>query len=250
MAGGSWTQFRYSFEKQVVDLYGRITFAGSGAPTLVSGYNKGFDSVAKVGTGIYRLHLNPLNGFYQRLLSFDSVWEQSGTWVSPTSGAGYFDGTTESAPNSVANVGWIAKSSVSKVSLGCITCTSCVAGNTLVIDGTTLTAVAYNASVTTGTWRVGNASNADRDSAISLASAINGHATLSAAGYRAISYGSIVIVEGPKRATWTCTATVLVLSPTGQMGPGGIVFVTGAATEPSSGDELRFHAALSNSAAL
>ena len=46
---------RQALEKEVKDLYAKVTIGASGAPTLTTGY--GFASISKTSTGLYRLTL-------------------------------------------------------------------------------------------------------------------------------------------------------------------------------------------------
>lgn len=52
-----FTQFRYSLEKKVVDLFAQVTIGASGAPTLVSGSYDGILSFARNSAGNYTLTL-------------------------------------------------------------------------------------------------------------------------------------------------------------------------------------------------
>lgn len=58
MAMRWFNQFRLSLEKQVVDLYAKVTIGAAGAPTLVVGASKGVASVAKNAAGKYTLTLS------------------------------------------------------------------------------------------------------------------------------------------------------------------------------------------------
>lgn len=60
------TQFRYSLENAVVDLYLRVSIGASGAPTLVSGQNKGVLSIVRNSAGNYTI---TLTDSYRRLLN-------------------------------------------------------------------------------------------------------------------------------------------------------------------------------------
>lgn len=51
------SQFRYSFQVQSVDLFGKISFGAAGAPTLNVAASKGIASVAQNGTGDYTITL-------------------------------------------------------------------------------------------------------------------------------------------------------------------------------------------------
>lgn len=53
MANRYFTQFRYSLEKAVVDLFGKVTFGAAGAPTLSAVNSKGIKSITRTGAGAY-----------------------------------------------------------------------------------------------------------------------------------------------------------------------------------------------------
>lgn len=53
IANRYYTQFRYSLEKAVVDLFGLVTFGAAGAPTLNATKSKGIKSITRTGAGAY-----------------------------------------------------------------------------------------------------------------------------------------------------------------------------------------------------
>lgn len=57
MANRYFNQFRLSLEKQVVDLFAKVTFGASGAPTLDALNSKGIKSIARTGAGAYTITL-------------------------------------------------------------------------------------------------------------------------------------------------------------------------------------------------
>jgi hypothetical protein len=57
MSNQRYTQFRYSKEKKVVDLFAKVTFGSSGAPTLVVAQSKGVKSIARNSAGDYTITL-------------------------------------------------------------------------------------------------------------------------------------------------------------------------------------------------
>lgn len=57
MANRYFTQFRFSLEKMVVDLFGSVTFGASGAPTLSAINSKGIKSITRVSAGLYDIVL-------------------------------------------------------------------------------------------------------------------------------------------------------------------------------------------------
>lgn len=66
-------QFGLTKEAIVVDLYARVTFGGTGAPTLVTASSKGFKSVTRNSQGLFTFVLGNSNQIdkYVRLLSVD-----------------------------------------------------------------------------------------------------------------------------------------------------------------------------------
>ncbi len=71
MADRNYTEFRYSLEKKVVDLYARVTFSG-GTATVARG--KGIKSITKNGTGTYDIVLSDK---YKALLGFDAAFKDA-----------------------------------------------------------------------------------------------------------------------------------------------------------------------------
>jgi hypothetical protein len=71
MANRMFSEFQYSLEKAVVHLYGDVTFAAAGAPTLVTGKNKGIKTIVRNSAGDYTITLQDP---YQRLLNMDLVF--------------------------------------------------------------------------------------------------------------------------------------------------------------------------------
>lgn len=49
-----WTnQFAATFEKRVIDVFGKVSFAGAGVPTLSAVNSKGIISITRNATGLY-----------------------------------------------------------------------------------------------------------------------------------------------------------------------------------------------------
>ena len=71
MANRWFNQFRLQLEKQVVSLFGDVTFAGGGAPTLVVANSKGIASIVRTGAGAYTVTLQDA---YVRLLMVASCF--------------------------------------------------------------------------------------------------------------------------------------------------------------------------------
>lgn len=72
MANRTFSQFRYSLEKAVVDLYCRVTFGATGAPTLDKANSKGIASISRTSTGLFVITLQDT---YQRVLHVGCVFK-------------------------------------------------------------------------------------------------------------------------------------------------------------------------------
>lgn len=68
MANRFLQQFRYSFEKSIVDVYFKVTIGATGAPTLDAANSKGVKSIARNSAGKYTVTLQDT---YIKLLDFD-----------------------------------------------------------------------------------------------------------------------------------------------------------------------------------
>lgn len=74
MANRRMNQFRYSLETAVVELFSKISFGTTGAPTLVSAspsVNQGIASVSRLSAGKYRI---TLSDNYVRLMELKHVF--------------------------------------------------------------------------------------------------------------------------------------------------------------------------------
>lgn len=71
MASRVFTQHRNSLEKVVVDLFAEVSFGNTGAPTLVSGHNKGIASISRSSAGKYVITLADQ---YVRLLAANAAF--------------------------------------------------------------------------------------------------------------------------------------------------------------------------------
>ena len=74
MANQYFRQFPGYKEPGAVELFARITFGASGAPTLVASQSKGVSSVTRNSTGNYTLVLNDK---YVSLLMLGYMWDES-----------------------------------------------------------------------------------------------------------------------------------------------------------------------------
>ena len=55
MANSRLFQFRYSYERDLVDVYAKVSFGAAGAPTLQAG--KGILSVSRISAGRFQINL-------------------------------------------------------------------------------------------------------------------------------------------------------------------------------------------------
>lgn len=77
MANRWFDQFRFSLEKNVVELYLKVSIGGSGAPTMDSTQSKGITSITRNSAGDYTV---VMQDNYYRLLDF-SVNQQNATGI-------------------------------------------------------------------------------------------------------------------------------------------------------------------------
>lgn len=85
MANRMYTQFRYSLEKAVVELFGKVTFGSSGAPTLSASASKGIKSITRTGTGAYDIVLGvgSSQDVYNALLNMTCVFKNASAPAAP-----------------------------------------------------------------------------------------------------------------------------------------------------------------------
>lgn len=77
MANRQFSQFRYSLEKGVTDLWIEVLFGAAGAPTLVRG--KGVASITGgTAAGTVGTYVITLSDRYNRLLGMDCAWKNGG----------------------------------------------------------------------------------------------------------------------------------------------------------------------------
>ena len=88
MANRWYNQFRLQLEKEVVSLFGKVTFGAAGAPTLVTAKSKGIYSIAHGATGVYTITLQDA---YVSLLNLSWVFLFASA---PQSLGGYVVSTT------------------------------------------------------------------------------------------------------------------------------------------------------------
>lgn len=81
MANRFFNQFRLSLEKQVADVFARITFGASGAPTIVTAQTKGVVSVTRNSAGkftfVFGTNASMLDT-YNKLLGVTVAFDSSG----------------------------------------------------------------------------------------------------------------------------------------------------------------------------
>lgn len=69
MANKTAFQFRYSYERDVTDIFLKVNIGASGAPTIASGNAKGVASMTRTSAGLYAITLQQT---YNRLLDCSS----------------------------------------------------------------------------------------------------------------------------------------------------------------------------------
>lgn len=69
MANKTAYQFRYSYERDITDIYLKVNIGASGAPTIASGNAKGVTSISRTSAGLYVITLMQP---YNRLLDCSS----------------------------------------------------------------------------------------------------------------------------------------------------------------------------------
>lgn len=69
MANKTAFQFRYSYEREVTDIFLKVNIGASGAPTIASGNAKGVVSMSRTSAGLYVITLQQP---YNRLLDLSS----------------------------------------------------------------------------------------------------------------------------------------------------------------------------------
>lgn len=81
IANRMYNQFRLSLEKQVVDIFARVTFGAAGAPTLVTAVSKGVVSVTRDSAGVYTFVFGTnasMLDTYNKLLGVQVLYDGSG----------------------------------------------------------------------------------------------------------------------------------------------------------------------------
>lgn len=78
MANRQMYQFRYSLERDMVELYLKVSFAAAGAPTIING--KGIFSIVRNSAGNYTIRLS---NNYNLLLDADKMAISSAAPASP-----------------------------------------------------------------------------------------------------------------------------------------------------------------------
>lgn len=79
MANRYSRQFLNTIEPQVFDLFAKVTFGASGAPTLVAANSKGIKSISRVSAGKYNITLGNAQAVdtYPGLLHVKHVFDES-----------------------------------------------------------------------------------------------------------------------------------------------------------------------------
>jgi hypothetical protein len=97
MSNQRYTQFRYAKEKKVVDLFAKVTFGSTGAPTLVVAQSKGVKSITRNSAGDYTITLGDK---YTTLLGVRHIFQNA---TAPASPASYIKSATASTVELVFN---------------------------------------------------------------------------------------------------------------------------------------------------
>lgn len=80
MANRYFRQFRLSLEPQVSDIFCRVTFGATGAPTLVTAQSKGVVSITRSATGRYVIVFGTNTSMldtYFKFLGMDCTYDES-----------------------------------------------------------------------------------------------------------------------------------------------------------------------------
>lgn len=90
MANRYFRQFLYTAEPAVVKLYARVTFGGTGAPTLDATNSKGVKSITRTSAGLYvfTFGTGSIQGYdnYNRLLGVTGIFVFAGIPAAPALG--------------------------------------------------------------------------------------------------------------------------------------------------------------------
>ena len=98
-------QFQLTFEKKVVDVYGKITFGATGAPTLSQVNSKGIVSVTRVSAGKYTFVFGTKAGMldtYVKLIDVNAVYDTTGTSAAPAAPGLYVSNNSISIVNTAS----------------------------------------------------------------------------------------------------------------------------------------------------
>lgn len=79
MANSNRFQFRTAYQRDLVDIFARVSFGASGAPTLQEG--KGISSIVRLSAGLYEIRLR--EGFAGVMMVAASPLMASGSPASP-----------------------------------------------------------------------------------------------------------------------------------------------------------------------
>lgn len=103
MANRFFNQFRLSLEKQVSDIFARVTIGATGAPTIVTAQTKGVVSVTRNSAGVYTFVFGTnasMLDTYNKLLGVHVTYDATGD-----SGAASDAPLWNVTGNSIATVG-------------------------------------------------------------------------------------------------------------------------------------------------
>lgn len=96
MANDNFKRDRGALEQGIVDLFAKVTFGSTGAPTLSAAASKGIKSITRNGAGDYTITLSQP---YLSLLCVKHVFDTTGTSAAPASPSMYIKAqSTKSGP--------------------------------------------------------------------------------------------------------------------------------------------------------
>lgn len=223
MANRSFTEFRHSIEKRLIDLFGHIGFGATGAPTLSATDSKGVSAVTRISAGMY------LITFVDR---FVKLVHHTTRFVGPLIPASPLSHVAMDCTKAAYRYFGVAAFS------------SVVATNKVTINGHDFTAVASGAS-----GDQFNVGVSDTATAANAAAAINASTTSGVAGlFYAYSCGPVLwVISNTQPYAFAKTGATITLTPsTGNLSSSPAVLVqftnsSGTPTDPAAGEVCKFN---------